>query len=147
VRKTDLSIQRRWLLEELSGDREFKGEGMTAGELAESNGVSKSTARNTLAALERQGLVYQSGVRRVPGQRGRPFVLWQITPNGCRALGHEPHEALVKARKREEEERIRKISETIAAASLPRFTDDDFGPPVKVVTRRVDGSGALVGEE
>lgn len=52
----------------------------TVDELAEALGMSDNAVRSHLVALERDGLVRQSGVRRGPGA-GKPAVLYQLAPS------------------------------------------------------------------
>jgi predicted ArsR family transcriptional regulator len=51
----------------------------TVEELARSLGLTDNAVRSHLATLERDGLVRQDGVRRVPGA-GKPAVLYEVRP-------------------------------------------------------------------
>jgi predicted ArsR family transcriptional regulator len=51
----------------------------TVEELARSLGLTDNAVRNHLATLERDGIVRQDGVRRVPGA-GKPAVLYEVPP-------------------------------------------------------------------
>ena len=57
----------------------------TVDEMARALGVTDNAVRSHLASLERDGLVRQEGVRRVPGA-GKPAVLYELHPDAAPML-------------------------------------------------------------
>ena len=108
----------------------LRRENRTVDDLATEIGVTDNAVRSHLAALERDGLIAQRGLRR---GRGKPAILYGLTehaeslfPKAYGSVLHQLLDVLVEREEPEEIERVlRQVGRRLAAARGPQAGDLD----------------------